>query len=311
MIKEEIEARKRISLPHLWTPHSLGIMKRKNYEDAPADVIEKFSFPFRIKEENRIIGESDGVVATSNAIYRTLRDYEAKGKNLLRMPPGINTDDYRPRRIGECPSAIALLCRATGLNETEIANLLKTKVVFLEISRTARTKKKSVILKAFDSMKSKDQALLIINVERDSPLYSTMYRMRSGMDHRDSVILLDHGVMATEAAELFALANVYVSASVMEGWGMSVQEAAASRCAIVSSKHIPFVTEILEENALVVRKDVSRLYAEKMDIERPQLAKPHSRLDRRYAEKRNRVTSVMQMACYRKTGPSAHAGSLG
>lgn len=247
-------------------PHSLGILKRSNFEDAPRDILEKFNFPYRIEQENRIIGEVEGVVATSKTIYRTLRDYETRVKNPLWMPPGVKTEDFYPRRIDECSAAIALLSEATGADETEIVNLLKTKVVFLEISRTARTKKKSVLLKAFDEMTNKDHALLILNVDRESPIYGTIRKTLSGMRDRKGIILLNRRITDAEVAQLSALANVYVSASVMEGWGMSVQQAAASRCAIISSKHIPFVTEILKGNALIILKNVSRLYAEKMDI---------------------------------------------
>ncbi|MFW6098037.1 MAG: glycosyltransferase family 4 protein, partial [Chloroflexota bacterium] len=53
------------------------------------------------------------------------------------------------------------------------------------------------------------------------------------------------GYVWDELPDLYAITDVYCSPSVMEGFGMSVQEAAATKAPIVGSEHIPFVDEYL------------------------------------------------------------------
>lgn len=47
---------------------------------------------------------------------------------------------------------------------------------------------------------------------------------------------------------------------------MAVQEAAASRCAVISSSFVPFVYEVLGEAALIVEKNTPLAYTERMDL---------------------------------------------
>jgi glycosyltransferase involved in cell wall biosynthesis len=80
------------------------------------------------------------------------------------------------------------------------------------------------------------------------------------------VILIDNYLTDKEVQQLHSLANVFITPSLSDPWGMSAQEGAASRSAIISSKNVAFSVQVLKDNALIVNKNYSRLYAEKMDI---------------------------------------------
>ncbi|RLD05950.1 MAG: hypothetical protein DRI65_07790 [Chloroflexota bacterium] len=53
------------------------------------------------------------------------------------------------------------------------------------------------------------------------------------------------GSIWDELPVIYAITDIYCTPSVMEGFGMSVQEAAATKIPIVSSDLVPFVTEYL------------------------------------------------------------------
>ena len=52
---------------------------------------------------------------------------------------------------------------------------------------------------------------------------------------------------------LFSIADVFVTPSEMEGFGMSASQAAAAGTALVSSDLVPFATLYVPDDALVVR----------------------------------------------------------
>ena len=274
-IDDELKKKLGFSLPHIWTPHSLGILKKKNYKNAPEDVVKALNFPFRIKNEKKIISTVDGVVSTSSKIHKTLTKYGSKIKNHFWFPPGVDVKLFKPRKLRRCKNGIKVLKDALKLKRNQLINLITNKVLFLEVSRTAKSKQKDLVLKSFSRIKSKDSALLAMTVDKEPGLYEEILELYKRLKNRENIVILDRFLTKEEISEIFSLADVYVTASLMEGWGMAVQEAAASKCAIISSKFVPFVTEVLKDNAFIVNKNSPRLYAEKMDIliEEPNLRK--------------------------------------
>ncbi len=265
IIQEELKKRYNITIPHIWTPHSLGILKRKNYEGAPKNEIKLFKFPDRIKYEERVLSNVDGVVYTSNKIAETLSEYSASVKNLFRFPPGIDNNVFKPRKVEECKKGLNVIKKRLGLDIKDVIELIKKNVVFLEASRTDTTKQKDLILKSFSMIKNKKNALMIINVNNKSPLYNSILEIYKELKNKN-IVLIDEIIPDEEMSQLFSLADVYITASLMEGWGIAIQEAAASNCAIISSEFVPFVKEVLKDKAFIVVGNEPIFYAEKMDI---------------------------------------------
>lgn len=273
LLTEEMK-RKGISVPaHVWTPHSLGILKKERYRDAPRETIESFRFPYRIAQEEKCIAQTDGVVSTSREIGKTLKKYKSQPKHIFWLPPAVDTELFYPREVDQCPLGIEVLKETLGRTKEETYQLVQERVVFLEISRTAKTKQKELVLTAFSQIKNREQALLIMNIDPNSPLHPEIMKTYENLPYSDNIVLIDRFLAEEEVVELFSLADVFVTASQMEGWGMAVQEGAASRCAIISSPYVPFVTEVLKEKAIVVENNSPASYREKIDllIEQPQL----------------------------------------
>jgi len=283
LINNKLEKKFQFKIPHIWTSHSLGILKKENLSNASKKIIRSLNFPTRIKSEERVIKEVDGVVLTSSKIKQVLLQYKAEAKNHFWFPPGINEKIYKPRKINQCQNGIRVLrnalriTKALSRNKKEVINQIKRRTIFLEVSRTARSKQKDMVLKSFAKIKNRDKALLImtLNVDTEGVVYNEIIDIYNKLKYKDNIILIDRFLSVKEIAELFSLSHVYFSAALMEGWGMAVQEAASSGCAVIASKNIPFVNEVLKNNALVVRKNYPSKYAEKIDflIENPRLRK--------------------------------------
>ncbi|MCP3686690.1 MAG: glycosyltransferase family 1 protein [bacterium] len=286
LINDELEKKHKSKVPHIWTSHSLGILKKKNFKKAPKKLIQSLKFPSRIKFEKKVISTVDAVVSTSNKINSTLSEYNVKMKNHFWMPPGVDTRRFRSRKINQCKRGLKLLGNLLRMEKKEVINILRSNVVFLEASRTAKSKRKIGVLKSFARIKNRDQAFLIINVDPNTKLYERIKYVYDHLKYNKNILLVDRRLKAIEMQQIFSLSNVYITASVMEGWGMAVQEAAASKCAIISSKYVPFVTEILKDNVLLVTKNFPRLYAEKIDI---MIQEPHLR--EKLANKCYKITS--------------------
>lgn len=115
----------------------------------------------------------------------------------------------------------------------------------MEISRTDDTKKKDVLIRAFAAVnKKRPDTMLIISLDpNEKELYNKLQSLIDDLEIRDSVAVI--GNVWRILPELYSIIQIYCSASVMEGFGMAVQEAAATKVPVVGSDLIPFVTEYL------------------------------------------------------------------
>ena len=264
-INKELE-KEGIKATHVWTTHSLGQFKKEMLKDAPRSTLKRLNFAKRLAFEEEIISECDGIIATSNKMRDYLSKYKAKVKNHLWFPPGVNIRHTKPMTISQCKDALKVLQDKLKLKKKEVINLINKRIVFLELSRTAKAKQKDMVLKAFSKMDEKEKVILIMNVDKSTDIYQKLREIYDNFKKKDQVILIDKFLSDKEVAQLFSLANVFITPSLSDPWGMSCQEAAASKSAIISYKNVAFAMQVLKNNALIVNKNYPRLYAEKMDI---------------------------------------------
>ncbi len=223
--------------PHVWIPHSLGVLKKRNMDPStwPSLRIDE-----RIALERELLHHIDGAVATSTAIAEVFReDYGYPAEYFL--PPCVNVDRYHPRPAAECDHVWEALAAGSRLS----ADDLRDRRLVSEISRTDRTKRKDVLIRAFAAAKEQvpDAALIVSLDESGGAAYEEPLALIDELDLGGDVVVV--GSVWELLPCLYAITSVYCTPSVMEGFGMSVQEAAASATPVVSSDLVPFAVEYL------------------------------------------------------------------
>ena len=224
-------------VPHVWIPHSLGALKKRNMDPS---TWANLRIDERIAEERELLENIDGGVSTSSAIRDTFKnDYGYDARYFL--PPCVDEHRYRPHSDDEIEPIWAVLSEQSGLS----ADQLKQRKFVTEISRTDKTKRKDVLIKAFAQVKREvPEAMLMVSIDphvRD--LQDSLLQLIDELGVADDVIVL--GSVWNELPLLYGVTDVYCTPSVMEGFGMSAQEATATGKPVVSSNLVPFAVEYL------------------------------------------------------------------
>jgi glycosyltransferase involved in cell wall biosynthesis len=224
-------------LPHVWVPHSLGALKKRNMDPSTwADL----RIDERIANEQALLQIIDGGVATSSAIRDSFRDdYGVEAKYFL--PPCVEPDRIRPLPAGDLGPTWQFLAEQSGLS---VSDLQRRKII-MEVSRTDKTKRKDVLIKAFARVhQDVPEALLVVSIDDRTPALHEALRglIRELRLEKDIVVL---GSVWAQLPGLYNVTSVYCTPSVMEGFGMSAQEAAATARPVVASHLVPFVCEYL------------------------------------------------------------------
>jgi glycosyltransferase involved in cell wall biosynthesis len=223
---------------HVWIPHSLGSIKKRNVSpERWTDLrIEE-----RIALEKGLIPKLDGVVATSSTIKRALREDYGYCIPALFLPPCVDTERYHPREVSDDDDAWGFLSHRCGLPPVEVRNCR----IITEISRTDVTKRKDVLIKAFAQARRRvPNSLLVLSIdENQEELANELKFLLRSLDLQVQVAVV--GSIWDLLPRLYAITDIYCTPSVMEGFGMSAQEAAATRVPVVASHLVPFATEYL------------------------------------------------------------------
>ena len=226
------------TIKHIWVPHSLGAVKKRNLTPQSW---ENLRIPDRIAFEEKITQQVDFIAATSSIIRdSSTKDYEYQGK-FLWLPPCVDQERYFPREIKKTDPIWSLLSDLVNLPEKEI----QSRKIITEISRTDKTKQKNILIEAFSRViKNHPDSLLIISIDdTHKELAGELNTLidTCGIKHSTAVV----GSIWDALPIIYAISDIYCTPSIMEGFGMSVQEAAATKVPVISSDLVPFVTEYL------------------------------------------------------------------
>jgi mannosylfructose-phosphate synthase len=225
------------SREHFWIPHSLGAVKKRNMDPSTWNDLH---LEERIEIERDLLEDLDGVAATSNTIRKSLFEDYGCATDLF-LPPCVETDRFHPRKLADDDPIWTFLADHSALSAAE----LRRSRIVTEISRTDRTKRKDLLIRAFAAtLREVEDAVLVLTVDPDAqPLSGELERLAESLNVRHRIIRL--GFIRERLPSLYAVSQVYCSPSVMEGFGMSVQEAAATGVPAVTSDLVPFAVEYL------------------------------------------------------------------
>jgi mannosylfructose-phosphate synthase len=136
-----------LSVPHIHTPHSMGIWKKTqmetDYPDKKEDFEKEFNFERRIHHEKILYRECDQLVATTPVqTDMFMKDYEIRKDRVVMIPPGYDDNRFYP--VGE------------GTRETLRKKFkLKGKVI-LALGRLATNKGYDLLIEAFSVTAQRD-----------------------------------------------------------------------------------------------------------------------------------------------------------
>jgi mannosylfructose-phosphate synthase len=225
-----------LGVPHIHTPHSIGIWKQRQMEtDFPddKDKLEKtYNFSRRIHHESTLYRECDMVVATSPIQLDMFhRDYELPRDKVRMIPPGYDDNRFFP------------VSDATKEAIRQDFGLPADRKVVASIGRLSRNKGFDLLVEAFAVVAERaDDVILRLAVGSEGE-GTTEDPMRKQLEDRieelgltDRVILTD-SLPDDEMADFYRAADVFCLPSRYEPFGMTAIEAMACGTPTVVTTH--------------------------------------------------------------------------
>lgn len=223
-----------LGVPHVHTPHSLGLWKKRQMEtDFPEDAgdFEKiYNFERRIEEERKLYIDCDVVVATTPPQFDLIvKDYEVPAAKVRMVPPGY--DDHRFYPVSEASrGAIRRRLRYKGK-------------VILAVGRLARNKGYDLLIDAFPMVAARDKESMLhlavggtaSNANEKKILAELKARAaKSGFANR---IRFGSFIEDKDLSDHYRAADLFVLCSRYEPFGMTAIEAMASGTPTVVTVH--------------------------------------------------------------------------
>lgn len=216
-------------LPHVHTPHSLGVWKRDGMagQAAAAELERRYNFVRRIHDEKAIYAACDLLIATTPQQHEILTadDYEVSPERIEVLPPG-----YAPSRFHAVDERRRLaLKRTLGL---------EGKVV-LALGRLAHNKGYDLLLRAMPHVFQRhgDARLLLaigsqrLNANEQAQLLA-LRELTVALGIADRVLFRDY-IPDADLADYYRAADVFALSSRYEPFGMTAIEAMACGTPVV------------------------------------------------------------------------------
>lgn len=223
---------------HIWVPHSLGTLKRRNVQPSLWDDLR---IEERIKVERSLIKKIDGVAATSPTIKQTLEEDYGYTIPEIFLPPCVDEDRFYPREVSDDNVVWQFLSQHSGLPVDQVRN----SSIVTEISRTDSTKRKNILIEAYAKLLPRHPNILLLvsidDKQKELSLELNNLICSKNLESHTAVV----GSVWEILPILYSISDVYCTPSIMEGFGMSAQEAAASGIPIIASSLVPFAKEYL------------------------------------------------------------------
>lgn len=234
---------------HVWTPHSLGELKDSNFRNRTIEIRRDLKFCERRDHERMICSRTRAFASTSTEMAEQLwTHYRVPVSNTFYFPPCLDVERFRVYEKHELASTYQYLADVTGLS----IERLKTATIIFETSRMDRTKRKDVVIAAFEqAVADHPEAILIIGGGPRGEVHSALAELI-----RNNVVLNGRAFLLGPIPDehigpLFSLAELYVTPSEMEGFGMSASQAAAANTALISSNMVPFAVNHVPNEAVI------------------------------------------------------------
>jgi len=234
---------------HVWTPHSLGDLKDFNYRHRGKAERRDLKFCERRNHERMICQRTHAFAATSAKIAERLwTHYHVPVESTYYFPPCVDRDVFRSYTDQEKQDTFRWLSEQTGLSADELA----VKPLIFETSRMDRTKRKDLLLAAFAEIATTHpDCYLLIGGGPENEVFESLQQQLELTPSLKGRAFLLRAIPDEFIGPMFSVAHTYATASEMEGFGMSVSQAASAGTPIVSTNTIPFSIHHAAEEALL------------------------------------------------------------
>jgi len=223
-----------LDVPHVHTPHSLGLWKQRQMErDYPGDAAKfekQYNFTRRVRDERKLYHDCSLVVATTPPqLDFIIEDYEVPAERVRMVPPGYDDNRYYP--VGEA-SRQAIRQRLG----------FEGKVV-LALGRLARNKGYDLLIEAFDLVAQREPTarlyLAIGGTDLNDFERSLLeeYQAVAAKTSAPDRITFGSFIAEEELADYYRAADMFVLSSRYEPFGMTAIEAMASGTPTVVTVH--------------------------------------------------------------------------
>lgn len=223
-----------LKVPHVHTPHSLGLWKQRQMEtDSPhsaAEFEKRYNFARRILEERQLYADCEIVIATTPPqLDLIVRDYEVAAEKVRMVPPGY--DDHRFYPVSNATRAA--IRKRLGY---------KGKVI-LALGRLARNKGYDLLVDAFSLVAAREpEALLHLavggtNLNAQEQLLLGELHERARLGGYADRIRFGSFIADEDLADHYRAADQFVLCSRYEPFGMTAIEAMASGAPTVVTVH--------------------------------------------------------------------------
>jgi mannosylfructose-phosphate synthase len=228
------ELSRHLAIPHIHTPHSLGLWKQRqmaqDFPESEASFEERYNFSERIAHEREIYRSCSLVVATTPAQVDMLgHDYAIPNDRIAIIPPGY--DDRRFYPVGAATRA-AIRARL-GFEGT----------VILALGRLALNKGYDLLVKAFAVAAERiDDAVLYLAVggpetsPQEERLLAELEVLAGSLGIADKIRIAGF-IPDEDLADHYRAADLFVLSSRYEPVGMTAIEAMACGTPTVVTMH--------------------------------------------------------------------------
>jgi mannosylfructose-phosphate synthase len=223
-----------LGVPHVHTPHSLGLWKQRQMEtDAPqsaAEFAQRYNFNHRIACERQLYADCDIVIATTPPqLDLIVQEYEGPAAKVRMIPPGY--DDHRFFPVSE--ASRSAIRQRLGFNGR----------VVLALGRLARNKGYDLLIDAFPLLaKREPEAVLHLAVggaEMNPNEQAILAELKERAAQSGCAERIHFGSFIPDAdlPDYYRAADLFVLCSRYEPFGMTAIEAMASGTPTVVTLH--------------------------------------------------------------------------
>ena len=244
-----VELARQLKVPHIYTSHSLGRIKKRKLEQAgflALDIENRFNISKRIFAEEKTIASSDLIIANTEQEvkeqYRLYQEYSPH--KTVVISPGVNTQYFQPPKQ-ESSFTTTLNKLKTHLNAPD-------KPMVLAISRPDECKNTANLIKAYaNEPKLQKRANLVVVSGKSQKEPNTMLGARQVVTNLHQLaqayslkgqLAILNALPNVQVAELYQLATwtkgVFVNPALSEPFGLTLIEAAAVGLPVVAANDV-------------------------------------------------------------------------